>query len=84
MMASATIEMYNPDYVSATLQLSGPRTYVVDAQGRVMADKKNMLELMSLGFWPVAHDGSNDSGGLDNSDDYDPGDLTIAFQNNLI
>lgn len=63
-----TVQMVNPDFAGSTLQLSGSRTYTVDGEGKVTIDRRNYLELMNLGFWPVTQ-------GTSAGTDSDPGDL---------
>lgn len=84
------IQLEAPDELkSSEIQLSsGPVSYRCGADGTLWAAPSHLMELMSMGFWPTAHNnnGNNNGGGgsVDNAADYDPGDLTIAFQNNLI
>lgn len=78
------VEMVNEDYKGSTLQLSGPRTYLVDQWGKVSVDRKNVLELMNIGFWPVAQQSGPGDDYNCADDEYEGISPTLIFNNNLL
>lgn len=82
-----TCRMKAPDELfNNTVTVGDGSVYHVPPSGIVMADRDDVKDMITLGFWPYRDvDEQFDQGNLGGSGGVvDPGDLTVYFDNQLL
>lgn len=85
-MDDVSTKMSAPDELIGTMVTVGDdgRSYKVPSSGCIAAHRDDVRDLVNLGFWPWRPSDEPGSGGGGSGEDYDPGDLTVGFDNALL